>query len=257
MKNIKVSIIGSGNVATNIAAALFAEGVEIAQVYSRNYDNALLLAKQVNARAIQQISSLENTGDLYILAVTDNVLQDIIEQFPAVNGLVVHTSGSVSMSVLKKFKRYGVLYPLQTFSKKRKAAFLNIPLLIEASSASEESFLKDVAGHLSSKVYSADSERRLNVHLAAVFACNFANHMYVVAEKILADSGINFDFMHPLILETASKATAMSPRDAQTGPAFRGENAILEKHLSLLENFDTLKDIYIKISNHILLEKEQ
>ena len=166
--------------------------------------------------------------------------------------LVVHTSGSLSLSVLEPYsKNAGVLYPLQTFSKNRAIDFSEIPIFVEADSELNEKTLQTFAGAISKKVSILNSDKRKSLHIAAVFACNFVNHMYSLASGYLEEQDIPFEVLHPLIEETARKAREMSPKDAQTGPAVRFDENIINDHLERLQEFPELKALYNSISRSI------
>ncbi|HWS01630.1 MAG TPA: DUF2520 domain-containing protein, partial [Prolixibacteraceae bacterium] len=167
--------------------------------------------------------------------------------------LVVHTSGSISMDILSAVsENYGVFYPLQTLSKQKEVDFRTIPICIEANSAENLEKLTILANILSDQVYPVDSVRRRQLHLAAVFVCNFVNHFYAIGEKLLQEQQIDFNLLRPLILETAQKAMQFSPPDVQTGPAARGNRQIQEQHLKLLEHHPDWQQLYQLISNNII-----
>ena len=146
--------------------------------------------------------------------------------------------------------RYGILYPLQTLSKGVETVFNKVPLLVEANSETDLELTEDIASSLSARVSRVTSEQRAALHLAAVFACNFSNHMYALADDILTHHGLSIELLLPLIDETAAKIHRTRPIDGQTGPAIRGDNATIERHLSLLDN-PLLKDIYRQLSDSI------
>ncbi|TRX66100.1 Rossmann-like and DUF2520 domain-containing protein [Carboxylicivirga sp. M1479] len=249
---MKIVIIGSGNVATHLAVQFKQVNHDIAQVFSRNIDNANALAQKVNADPINQIEDVDEHADLYVISINDDALVSLIEQFPHVNGVVVHTAGSVSINVLQRFENYGVFYPFQTFSKETPVEFKKVPLLIEANSNENTAILLNLAKSLSNNVQEASSKQRGDLHIAAVFACNFVNHMYRVAEETLQESGLSFDLLHPLITETANKVLNASPGMTQTGPASRNDRTIIEKHLNSLESKQELRDIYQMLSECIV-----
>lgn len=251
MTKMKVVLIGAGNVATHLAIELTKYSFDIIQVYSRTIESASRLADTVHAEPITEIDLVTTDADLYIYAVKDSVLEDIISQTPANNGLSIHTAGSVAIDIFDKYTtNYGVLYPFQTFSINRKAEWRDIPIFIEASSPANLSKLEKIASTLSDKVSTLSSEDRKYIHLTGVFACNFTNHMYTLSEIFLKKINLPFDIALPLIDETASKIHTLSPRDAQTGPAIRFDENIINKHLSLIEDED-IKQIYRIISENI------
>ena len=248
----KVVIIGSGSLATHLALTLHANGVLISQIYSRTSTNAEILADKVGCSYTSNISNLFSNADIYIYAINDNSLLKLLKKFELPNAIHIHTSGSLSISIFDGFaKKYGVLYPLQTFSKKRAVDFTNVPILIEACNSEIESDIYNFSKLISPKIYSITSEQRSKIHLAAVFACNFTNYMYDIAFDIVSKSGIGFEILHPLILETADKIKTLTPKDAQTGPAVRYDQNIIKKHLSLLNRSNDKKEIYKLLSKSI------
>lgn len=247
----RVVFIGAGNLATNLAMAMYAKGFEITQVYSQTLESANKLGTMLDCRVTNVIEQLVPDADLYIFSVKDAALLSVVSQMHPNTGLWVHTAGSVPMEVFKPFtKRYGVFYPLQTFSKARLLDFSEIPFFIEANQPEDSQLLLAGAQKLSTKVYAADSEQRKYLHLAAVFACNFTNHMYAIAAQLSEQHGLPFDALQPLIAETASKISNLHPIEAQTGPAIRYDENVMNKQLELLKD-ESLKQIYRDISNNI------
>jgi predicted short-subunit dehydrogenase-like oxidoreductase (DUF2520 family) len=254
LSKISISIIGAGNVAWHFAKRLFACGYPISCVFSRNLSNAALLAKQVNAKATHTITSIP-VSDLYLFAIKDDVYQEIISNFPQTGAICVHTSGSLGMDILEKLSdNYGVLYPFQTFSKDKFIAFEKVPLCVEASNCQTESSLMEIAGVVSPITYLLNTQQRAYLHLAGVFASNFSNALYVVAQQILQQSDIDFKIILPLIHETAEKLNNLSPMNAQTGPAVRNDVGIINKHIDMINNTDW-REIYQLISK--IIQKQQ
>ncbi|WP_294081152.1 Rossmann-like and DUF2520 domain-containing protein [Proteiniphilum sp. UBA5384] len=247
---MKIVFIGSGNVGTHMSLAMKTAGCEIAQVYSRTQAHARELADRVGAEPVNDIGQICRNANLYIFSVKDDVLPEIIARMPETSGVWVHTAGSVPLSVLSRQEERGVIYPLQTFSRNRQVNFYDIPLFIEASSNKTEGLLKDLAETISGNVYIFPGEKRQILHLAAVFACNFTNHMYALASEIMANEDIPFHLLNPLINETASKVISMSPQDAQTGPAVRFDEKVIQSHLELLKD-PMRKEIYALLSKSI------
>lgn len=255
MKEIKnISFIGSGNVASHLAIALFRNNFSIKQVFSKSFKNANSLAKKVNAQPIESMSQLSNNADLYIIAVPDDAIENIINQFPFKDKLVVHTSGSVNLESFskKQFQHFGIFYPLQTFSKKIAVDFKHIPFCLEANTSANLKVIEKITKQLSDKVYHVNSEQRKLLHLAAVFACNFSNNMYQIAFDICQQNQLNFDILKPLIVETANKIVNQTPLEAQTGPAKRNDVKTIEKHLALLDNQKKYQEIYRLVTENIL-----
>ena len=248
-----VVLLGSGNVATQLGRALVEAGHRIKQVYSRTEGHAQALAATVGAEATNDLTTIDVQADVYIIAVKDDALAAVAAQLPTtLQGTVVHTAGSVDMAVLSEHAAdYGVLYPLQTFSKAKVVDFSTIPIAIEASGEAVLLKLEALAGTLSKCVFRCDSKQRLSLHVAAVFACNFTNHFYAIAADILQEHGLEFDFIRPLILETAQKVMEHQPQEVQTGPAARNDVRTMGKHLELLETNPVLAQLYRLISKQI------
>lgn len=249
---MKVTIVGSGNLATNLSVALKSLGnVTFVQVYSRTEGNAKKLAGQLGCDFTTDASHIFPGADLYIFSLKDSCLEEVLSQVPSNDGLWVHTAGSIPMEIFKPYaKRYGVFYPLQTFSKQRILDFGRIPIFIEASDGENLVLLEKLALSISSDVRILSSEKRRNIHLAAVFACNFTNHIYALAGNILSDADIPFEVLLPLIDETARKVHEIPPREAQTGPAVRYDENVINKHLGMLKD-PTMNEIYRLLSQSI------
>ncbi len=249
---MKIVIIGTGNVATHIALALKAVNMQVEQIWSYHYENAVILANQVNAVPVKHISHLNKEADLYVIAVKDDVIAELVIQLTEFKGIIVHTSGAVNMSVFTGLiKNYGVFYPLQTFSKSKVINFSNIPICLEANDKYTLTLLKEIADRLSTNVNEVNSEKRRILHLSAVFACNFTNHLYALAQEVLTVNGLDFDILRPLIAETANKVQTELPLNVQTGPAIRQDNETLLKHEDLLKDQPALLEIYKTLSESI------
>jgi predicted short-subunit dehydrogenase-like oxidoreductase (DUF2520 family) len=248
---LRVILIGSGNVAAILGEALLKAGAEIVQVYDRKIENAKLLAKKIKAKAIADLSKIDNKPALIVIAVKDDAINAIVGKIKMNDGIVVHTSGSINMNVLKKFRQHGIIYPLQTFSKSRKINLENVPICIEGNDVDTLFSLTNIAETISDCVYHLDSKQREAVHLAAVFANNFTNHLYSIAEDLLKENKLPFDLIRPLIAETAAKVQELLPAEAQTGPALRNDKLVMKKQLSLLQKHPGLKKIYSEMSSGI------
>lgn len=254
MEDTSIVFIGAGNLATNLAKALHRKGFRIVQVYSRMQASAETLAQVVEAEPVTNLSAVMCRARLYIVSLTDTAFLELLPELVAgrENALWVHTAGSVPMSVWEGHaSHYGVFYPLQTFSKQREVDFRQIPVFVEGASEDDARFLQEMGGMLSDKVYQATSEQRKSLHLAAVFTCNFTNHMYALAAGLLKKYHLPFDVLLPLIDETARKVHVLEPQMAQTGPAVRYDEAILHKHLQLLADEPHLQEIYRLVSESI------
>ncbi len=253
MKSIqKVILIGSGNVATQLGLALAEKGFDILQIYSKTHAHANELAKKLNSSPTNQINKIRPDADIYIISVSDNAILEVAEALPHENIFIVHTSGSTPMDIFKnKWEKYGVLYPLQTLSKSVKCDFSNIPLCLEASDRKSLERIIESGKKISRRVYHIDSEQREYLHIAAVFASNFTNHMYAIANDILEKKDIPFDILHLLLEETLRKAKSNNPAKVQTGPAIRGDNRIIDKHTEKLSSLPAYQKIYNFISQSI------
>ena len=248
---MRVVFVGAGNLATRLSLEMRKSGMSIGQVYSHTSEHAKILADELGCGWTVIPEEIVEDADLYVFSLKDAVLQDVIARVKPNNGLWVHTAGSMPISVFEGLTaRYGVVYPLQTFSKSREVDFKKIPFFLEANSSEDEKVLGEVARALSSDVRFLSSEKRMNLHLAAVFACNFTNHMYALAEKILEEQQIPGEVLLPLIDETAAKVHVMSPAQAQTGPAIRYDENVINKHMAMLKDPD-MRNLYELISRSI------
>lgn len=251
---MKVTLIGAGNLATQLGKSLKKAGVIISQVYSRTEDSARILGKLLEVEWLTDIKALRDEADIYIFSVKDSVLCELISEVCKSRGdkLFLHTAGSMSMSCFEgKALRYGVFYPMQTFSKTKDVDFERIPVFIEGNSIETEDVIKSLANKLSQRVLRLSSADRKYIHLAAVWACNFTNYCYMVASDILGEHGIPFDVMLPLINETTEKIQKISPKEAQTGPAVRGDRNVMSKQLELMNGKEDLQELYKMLSKGI------
>ena len=271
---MKIVLIGAGNLATHLGKALHAAGHDMLQVFSRTMQSAETLASLLDAEPLTDIAQVRDDADVYIFSVKDSALLQLVAQLcrheadglgedGAVNALrkakkgehervFLHTAGSMPMSVFKGMaQHYGVLYPMQTFSKQREVDFSIIPCFVEANDEFAQKQIEGMAREISGRVYQLSSEDRKYLHLSAVFACNFANHCYAISQELLEEHGIPFDVMLPLINETAAKVHEMKPKDAQTGPAVRYDENVIDKQSKLLENHPHFKKVYDSMSKSI------
>ena len=242
---ISVVILGSGNVASQlIQAFLKIDSINLKQVYTRNQDDINTLKDSIDTT--NDISLLKQ-ADITIIAVSDDAISSISSHIK--NSFVVHTSGSVDMKSLNNIGRKGVFYPLQSFSKKKLVDFKNIPICLESETNEDLLKLEELVSLLQSKSYILSSHQRKKIHVAAVFANNFSNHMYTIANEICEKYNIPFDILHPLIEETSNKIKNLTPEKAQTGPAKRNDAETIENHLNLLS--EKQQEIYLKITQSI------
>jgi predicted short-subunit dehydrogenase-like oxidoreductase (DUF2520 family) len=253
-KNISVSVIGSGNLAWHLIPALEKIGYEINEVYSKSEGYARALTDLLYQAKIQtNLDFSQSKSTLFIVAVSDSAVAEIANQIilPP-NSIIVHTSGNTDISVFSKLGNYGVFYPIQSFSKQRSLSFKNIPIALEASSDEVMQVLKNIADKLTQNYTLLNSVDRSHVHLAAVFACNFTNHMMSIAYDILDVQDINLNILAPLVRETVAKAMeANHPRNGQTGPAVRGDSNTIENHLKLLDKHPSFKKTYQLLTDAI------
>lgn len=241
----KIILIGAGNVAHHLGLSLFGAGHQIIQVISKTQNSAKGLAEKLNTDFGTDITNIKR-ADFVLIAINDDTIASVAAQIK--NMPFAHTSGSVSI------ENAGVFYPLQTFSKNIFLNMKEVPFCISAVDKGFENTLLEVAKSISNNVYQIDENHRKTLHLAAVFACNFSNQMYCVAEDLLKKSDLDFEMLKPLITETANKIKNLSPSNAQTGPAKRNDLETIKKQINLLED-DDLKAIYNLITAQILKQK--
>jgi predicted short-subunit dehydrogenase-like oxidoreductase (DUF2520 family) len=250
---MRISLIGSGNVATHLGAAFKNAGHHIVQVFSRNLENASLLAYHVRAEAINDLSNVNPETDLFLISVNDDAIPSIAQHLCQHQKLMVHTSGATDLHALLNFTpRAGVFYPLQTLSKNKEVDFANVPLCIEGDDIHITKDLEQLAKTISKNVYIINSPQRKVLHLAAVFACNFPNYLYGIAQGLLADQKMEFELLRPLILETAQKVQDRMPDEVQTGPAIRNDETTMAAHLKLLSSEPCLAELYTLLSQGII-----
>lgn len=248
---MKVILLGSGNTATVLAKMIVKAEHEVVQVWSRNIDHAKVLATKVQAQPVASLDELSAEADICIMAVSDNAIPELAKQLKLKRKVLVHTAGSVSKELLKNSSAdYGVLYPLQSL-RKEMIVIPPVPFLIDGSSDEVNALLEDFAASLSDNVEYADDEARLKMHLAAVMVSNFTNHLYALAEDYCKDRRLDFKLLHPLIIEVACRLTQGHAVDMQTGPARRGDEETIKKHLLLLEIDEHLQDLYRELSDSI------
>ena len=246
---IRVSIIGSGNVAQHLIVAFSkTTDIELVQVFARK-DAAV--AHLTSPDKIYTNFNDIIAADLFIIAITDDAITEVSAAIPFSNELVVHTSGSVSIAAIDNKNRQGVFYPLQTFSKSKEVDFKTIPICIETKNEKDFQILEKVAKSISNTVYKINSEQRKALHIAAVFVCNFVNHLYQIGNDICIENDLPFDILKPLIQETANKILTLSPNQAQTGPAKRKDIQTINAHLSFLSD-ENQKEIYKMLTKSII-----
>lgn len=257
---MNIVMIGAGNVAVHMAQAFESAAHRVTAVYSRNIDNATALASRLEGKpaVIDDLSAIVRDADIYIFSVKDSALPSVFASMPATQGLWAHTAGSVALdAICRHHSESGVFYPLQTFSKDRTLDFSSVPLYIEAATPAVRDVLERLARTVSTNVLFCTGDQRLQLHLAAVFACNFTNHLYAIAQQLLSDHHLPADSLVPLIRETAAKVEYVPALMAQTGPAVREDFATMTKHLDLLKSNPEYQNIYKTLSKSIIELKKQ
>ncbi|KAF5066583.1 hypothetical protein DSECCO2_261810 [anaerobic digester metagenome] len=250
-----ISFAGAGNVAMHLAPALAESGFRIRHIVGLTTTHAQPLADNTGAVASTDPGIIDDTTDLLLLAIPDQAIGEFVARLKKAgryNGLIAHTSGTCPLSAISEhFGAAGVFYPLQTFSRFSTPEIRKVPVCIEADSVETETLLRQVATGISDDVRVIDSEHRALLHLSAVFACNFPNHLYVIASRILKQAGIGEDILLPLIRETALRLGDTDPLLLQTGPAVRGDLTTMQRHLHLLEDQPSILQIYKILSESI------
>jgi predicted short-subunit dehydrogenase-like oxidoreductase (DUF2520 family) len=249
---MKIVLIGAGNVASHLGPLFVKKGHQVLQVFSRSKKSAKLLSSKLNCEFTTDPQLLQTGADIYIVALRDETISTFLKSMSFIPNLIVHTSGSLSINVFPdKMKSCGVLYPLQSFSKSNKSTPEKIPLCIEGRDKKCLLKIKSFSHSISPLVYEMNSEKREYIHLAAVFANNFSNYLFVIAARILKKKNIPFDILKPSKQETALKVQNEYPEKMQTGPARRGDAMIINEHLKLLKNQPELRKIYKLLSENI------
>jgi len=244
---MQIVLIGSGNVAFHLAKAFTEAQIPISQIFGRNTTELQKISEQFS---IPFSTETLVDADLYIISVSDSSIAEVSSLIKNKNALVTHTSGSVSREALNGNYRKSVFYPLQTFSKSKNLDYSKIPFFIDAENENDEEILKNLASKISKNVMLANDEKRKYIHLTAVFACNFVNHLFARAKEISDSQDIPFEYFLPLIDETTQKIHELEPKLAQTGPAVRGDNRILELHEQLITDEEQQK-IYKTLNESI------
>jgi predicted short-subunit dehydrogenase-like oxidoreductase (DUF2520 family) len=247
MKNI--ILVGSGNVATHLGIALQDCNYKIVQVYSKSIKNAKKLAQKLDTKFTNDLTQLI-TADLIIVSVNDDIISTVLSKIR--NTPIVHTSGSIGIDIFEpNFSDFGVFYPLQTFNKDIDLIISEVPFCIEGSSKTFEKKLIEIARKLSNNVITMNSIQRKQLHITAIFACNFSNHMYSIADDLLTEKDIDFRILLPLIKQTIAKLNTNKPKAVQTGPAKRKDMKVIQEHINFIQQED-IKELYQKISTNII-----
>lgn len=250
---MEIVIIGTGNTATVLGKKLKTAGHRIVQVFGRNAKSASQLAYALYTEFTNYWSNINPNADLYVVAVSDNAIEEVVKHVDFKNKTVVHTAGSVSKEILRGAKHYGVFYPLQSLNKSADS-LPDIPIIIDAESDQTLLFLQELAFSISATVWQASDEKRKKLHLAAVFCNNFTNHLYTLAAQYCTAENLDFTLLIPLIKQTADRLQHLSPQEAQTGPAARNDGQTIEKHLQLLSHHPQLAQFYQMFTQSIIAE---
>lgn len=250
---MKIVIIGAGNVGTHVGRALQNSGETILQIVSKTQQSAKNLADILQCDYTNQLSHINKSADIYFICVNDSSIQDVVSQLPIKNKLIVHTSGSIDLSVFNGYtENYGCVYPLQSFSKFKELDYNKLQFFIEANTESNAQIITSLLQKVTPHIQYMTSQQRGILHLCAVLVNNFPNHLCALADKLLSENNLQFDILKPLITETYQKVSNYSPFESQTGPAVRNDKNVLEKHRKLLANHKDILEIYNVISDNIL-----
>jgi len=253
---MKITLIGAGNVGYHLGKRFSKKGIIVRQIYSRQLKNAQFLAKKINGEPISEFTEVDAKSDLYIIAVKDDAIASVAKALSKNKGmkgkLVVHTSGAATSETISTcFSKFGVFYPLQSFSKARKIRFANIPICVDAGQPKDLKKLLKLGALISNTVATINDKERAILHVAAVIVNNFTNHLFYLGQQITAKEQIDFDLLKPLITETVLKIANHSPLDMQTGPARRQDEKTIKKHLAYLRKFPNYPHLYTLLTKSI------
>jgi len=258
---LKITVIGAGNVGTHLALRFSELGFPVQQIFSRTQTKAKRLADQVKAKHCNDLKEIENTADVYIIAVHDDAIETVAKALAKQlepTKVVAHTSGSTSVQTISSyFENYGIFYPLQTFTKGIRPDFTTLPICINGGNQNTLEQLKAIANETSGNVYEITEEERQILHVTAVMVNNFTNRMLALAEEILDKEQISFEILKPLINETVNKIKGNKAADIQTGPAARGDEQTIERHMDYLSQFPEQKQIYRIMTESILNSRKK
>ncbi len=251
-------MIGAGNVSTHISRHFHSKGHRIFCVYSRNSGSATELAGELGAMGTNIPDIVPDNADFYIVCVPDSAVAEVVGTFSHLNGTWLHTAGALSMDLFEgNQSHFGVLYPLQTLSKNRQVDLKESPFLVEGSSPEVTALVKTLASSISNHVHEVDSATRLSIHLSAVFANNFSNHMVTIGQQLMREKGVDENLLNPILEETFKKMAQVGAKGAQTGPAIRKDLVTMQKHIELLKDHPEWEKLYTFISREIDRSREE
>jgi predicted short-subunit dehydrogenase-like oxidoreductase (DUF2520 family) len=253
VKEYRISFIGAGKVSGALCRKMFMSGCKICKIVSKTENNGHALAQSCDALWSSEYD-FTDSEEIIIAAVPDDKLAEVLKRIRcSENTVVAHTAGSLGLDVFPSFlKHKGVFYPLQTFSANRQIEFRDLPFFLEASDTFSSVILKDLAVSMGGKVHFIDTEHRRLLHTAAVFVCNFTNHMLTAGKQIAEKAGLSFEVLEPLINETVAKALETGPENSQTGPAYRFDKGTIKRHIDLLSFSPELQGIYKEVTKSIM-----
>jgi predicted short-subunit dehydrogenase-like oxidoreductase (DUF2520 family) len=253
-KRMIVTVIGAGNLGSHLALGLHRAGCHIEQVFSRKRSKAESVGHETGAEPVVHLDEIRDGADLYLVAVADDAVQTVANQLRhtlSSDMFVAHTAGSVHSDVLAAWQHHGVFCPLQTFTSSRPVEWKSVPIILHGSTPEMGETLHDFAHKLTDHEVRLPDQQRAVLHMAAVVANNFSNHMLTLSESIAIDHDLDFNLLKPLIEETVHKVMDASPREVQTGPARRGDEHTIEEHLEILKDRPQIARLYRMISEDI------
>jgi predicted short-subunit dehydrogenase-like oxidoreductase (DUF2520 family) len=251
-ETMSVSVIGTGNLAWHLIRMFTISGISVSEVIGRNKERLHEMANEFHIRGKELEPDCVPLGNIVFIAVSDTAIGKVIQKITPGNYIPVHCSACTSIEIFQdKFEHYGVFSLFPTFTKGSMLDYTKIPVFLEGNNSGSLEVLKNIAEKVTSAIYEIDSQKRMVFHLAGVMVSNFSNHLYTLAWKIMEDNHLNTSLLLPLISSTADKVKHIQPVKAQTGPAARGDNEIMMKHIQLLGNYPDIKDIYLQISRSI------
>jgi predicted short-subunit dehydrogenase-like oxidoreductase (DUF2520 family) len=249
MGTLNIAMIGTGNVAWHFSKIFTKEGHVIAQVFSRSFENAQLFAREFNAEALADLSALKKDIDLIVIATNDEAIASISQSIHH-HALVIHTSGTTSIDALSN-ERTGVVWAIHSMRKGIPSSYKQTPFVVETKLESDRTILSFAFQAFEKNIYYANSEQRLRIHLAAVVANNFVNHLFTLSEKLVNQSGVSFDILKPMIEAHIEGIHNLSPVYLQTGPAIRNDQTTIKQHLELLHSQPELMNLYRMLTESI------